>query len=187
MNEPYILILIALILSVGNYFLWWLIFDDEFEQRLQTYQEVLKSQLMKDNEEFVNQMQGIIELDPEAVEVVGFGEKWKEQLGSVNKLRVESETLKDRAVWVYYFSLFSILLSTVGIALPGGIRITESFTLYITAISWWVIVIGLLLMVGLLTLYQLIELKTVPKTQGQPIKNESSISKTLSNLRKRGN
>ncbi len=80
MSEPYILILIALILSVGNYFLWWLIFDDEFEHRLQTYQDALKSQLVKENEEFVNQMQGIIELDPEAIEVVGFGDNWKKQL-----------------------------------------------------------------------------------------------------------
>ena len=185
MSEPYILIIIALVLSVGNYVLWWLIFDDEFEHRIQTYQEVLKSQLMRENEEFVNQMQGIIELDPEAIEVVGFGEKWQQQLGSVNKLRNESEILKDQSVWVYYVSLVAILLATIGIAVPDGIRITQDFTLYVTAISWWVIVGGVLLMVGLLTLYQLIEMKSVPKTQGTPIKNESALSRTLKNLRNR--
>ncbi len=185
MSEPYILIIIALLLSVGNYVLWWLIFDDEFEQRLQTYQGALKSQLVQENEEFVSQMQGIIELDPEAVEVVGFGEKWKERLSSVDKLRGEADVLKDRAVWVYYVSIVSILLSAVGIAVPKGITITQSFTLYITAVSWWVIIVGVLLMIGLLTMYQLIELKSVPKTQGTPIRNESAISKTLSSLRKR--
>ena len=185
MSEPHILIIIALVMSVGNYFLWWLIFDEEFEHRLQTYQEVLKSQLMKENEEFVNQMQGIIELDPEAIEVVGFGEKWQQELGKTNKLRTESELLKDQSVWVYYVSIVAILLAALGIALPEGIRVTQSFTLYITAISWWVIVIGVLLMMGLLTLYQLIELKSVPKTQGTPIKNESAISRVLSNLRNR--
>ncbi len=187
MSEPYILIINALILSVGNYVLWWLIFDDEFEQRIQVYQEALKSQLMKENEDFVNQMQGIIELDPEAIEVVGFGEKWKAQLGSVNKLRNESEILKDQSVWVYYVSLVAILLAAIGIAVPDGIRITQDFTLYITAISWWAIVGGVILMMGLLILYQLIELKSVPKTQGTPIRNESAIAKTLKNLRNRGN
>ena len=186
MSEPYILIVIALILSGGNYFLWWLIFDEEFEHRIQTYQEALKARLMRENEDFVNQMQGIIELDPEAIEVVGFGEKWQTQLESVNKLRDESENLKDQSVWIYYVSIIAILLASLGIAVPGGIRITQNFTLYITSISWWVIVSGVLLMVGLLTLYQLIELKTVPKTQGTPIKNESVISRTISNLRTRG-
>ena len=185
MSEPYILILIALILSAGNYALWWLIFDDEFEHRLQTYQDALKSQLVKENEEFVNQMQGIIELDPEAIEVVGFDEKRQFQLGSANKLRNESEILKDQSVWVYYVSIIAILLAAIGIAVPDGIRITQDFTLYITAISWWIIVGGVLLMMGLLTLYQLIELKSVPKTQGTPIKNESAISRTIANLRNR--
>jgi hypothetical protein len=185
LSEPYILIINALVLSVGNYVLWWLIFDEEFEHRLQTYQKVQKTELVKENEEFVNQMQGIIELDPEAIEVVGFGEKWQQQLGSVNKIRNESEILKDQSVWVYYVSIIAILLAAIGIAVPDGIRITQDLTLYITAISWWIIVGGVLLMMGLLTIYQLIELKSVPKTQGTPIKNESVISRTISNLRNR--
>ena len=185
MSEPYILIVIALLLSVGNYVLWWLLFDEEFDHKLNTYQEVLRSQLVRENEEFVSQMQGIIELDPEAVEVIGFGEKWKEQLEGVDRLRMESEKLKEKVVWIYYVSIFSILVSALGIALPEGIQITQAFTLYITAISWWILVIGVLLMVGLLIMYQLIELKSVPKTEGTPIKNESALSRTLSSLRNR--
>jgi hypothetical protein len=171
---------------VGNYVLWWLIFDEEFEHHLQTYQDAMNSQFMREHEEFGSQMQGIIELDPEALEVVGFGEKRQTQLESGNKLRTQSEALKDRVVFVYYVSLIAILFSTMGIVIPQGIRITQGFTLYFTAISWWIIVIGVFLMVGLLTLYQLIELKSVPKTQGTPIKNESIISRTISNLRNRG-
>ncbi len=186
MSEPYILIFIALLLSVGNYLIWWLLFDEEFDHRLNTYQEVLRGQLVRENEEFVSQMKGIIELDPEAVEVVGFGEKWKEQVSGVDKLRTESESLKEKVVWVYYVSIFSILVSAIGIALPDGIKITQEFTLYITAISWWVVMSGVLLMVGLLVLYQLIEIKSIPKTEGTPIKNESLFSRTLSSLRNRG-
>ena len=185
MTEPSILIVIALLLSIGNYFLWWLIFDDEFEQRVQTYQDALKNRLVRENEEFVSQMQGIIELDPEAAEVVGFGDSWKEQLSSVDRLRIQSESLKDRAVYVYYVSIIAILFAAIGIGVPDGIRITQSFTLYMTAISWWVIISGVLLMLGLLTIYQLLELRTVPKTEGTAIKNESAFSKIISNLRNR--
>ncbi len=185
MSEPYILILIALLLSVGNYVLWWLLFDSEFEHRLSTYHDVLKGQLVQENEEFVSQMQGIIELDPEAVEVMGFGDKWNQQLGRVDKLRNDSEVLRSRVVYVYYVAIASIVFATAGIAIPNGIQITQSFTLYMTAISWWIAVTGVLLMVGLLLIYQLIEIKSVPKTQGKPIKNESVLSRTLSNLRGR--
>ncbi len=109
----------------------------------------------------------------------------EETTGSANKLRNESEILKDQSVWVYYVSIIAILLAAIGIAVPDGLRITQDFTLYITAISWWIIMGGVILMMGLLTLYQLIELKSVPKTQGTPIKNESAISRTISNLRNR--
>jgi hypothetical protein len=185
LTEPYILILIALLVSVGNYSLWWLVFDEEFDRRLQVYQGALKTQLVRENEEFVTQMQGIIELDPEAVEVMGFGDNWKSKLSTVDRLRLQAESLKDRAVYVYYVSIVSILFSTMGIGVPQGIRITQSFTLYFTAISWWVIIASVLLMLGLLLIYQLIELKTVPKPQGKAIKNESLFSKTINNLRER--
>lgn len=186
MSESYILILNALILSMGNYILWWLIFDEEFEHLLETCQDSIKSQHMRENEEIVGQMQGIIELDPEAVGVLDYDEKGPNHFGGANKLRIQSNLLKERVVWVYYVSLIAILFATIGIAIPNGVPITQSFTLYLTAISWWIIIIGVFLMVSLLTMYQLIELKSVPKTQGTPIKNESIISRTISNLRKRG-
>ena len=56
MTEPYILILNALLLSVGNYFIWWLLFDEEFEHRLSTYTEVLE--LDPDNQDASLRLQG---------------------------------------------------------------------------------------------------------------------------------
>ena len=185
MTEPYILIFIAFLVSGGNYFLWLLVFDEAFEQRMHSYQGLLKSQLLEENEEFVNQMEGIIELDPEAVDVIGFGDSWKSKLSTVTNLRLQAESLKDRTVYVYYFSIASILFSAIGIAAPMGIRITQNFTLYFTAISWWIIITSILLMLGLLLIYQLIELKTIPKPNGRAIKNESIFSKIINNLRER--
>ena len=62
MNSPDILILIALLLSGGNYAMWWLLFDDEFDTRLRTFQSTQRNRMMTENEEFFSQMQDIIEL-----------------------------------------------------------------------------------------------------------------------------
>ena len=185
MTEPYILILIALLLSGGNYAIWWLLFDDEFDSRLRTHQSTQRNRMMAKNEEFVSQMQGIIELDPEAMDVVGFGEKWQEKTDGVDRLRHESETLKTRIVWVYYVAILSIILASLGVPMPAGIQITQTFTLYFTALSWWTVMVDLVLMLGLLTNYQIIELRTAPKTEGTTISSDSRFQKVISGLRKR--
>jgi len=166
--------------------MWWLLFDDEFDSRLRTFQSTQRNRMMSENEEFVSQMQGIIELDPEAMDVVGFGEKWQEKIDSVDRLRHESETLKTRIVWVYYVAIFSIVLASLGVTMPAGIQITQTFTLFFTALSWWTVMVGLVLMLGLLTHYQVIELRTVPKTEGTAISGDSGFKKVISGLRKRG-
>lgn len=186
MTEPYILILIALLLSGGNYVMWWILFDEEFDSRLRIYQSTQRNRMMKEDKEFVSKMQGIIELDPEAMDVIGFGEKWQEKIDSVDKLRHESETLKTRIVWVYYVSISAIVLASLGVTMPEGIQITRAFTLYFTALSWWTVIVGLILMLGLLTHYQLIELRTVPKTEGTPISGDSLVQRVISGLRNIG-
>jgi len=90
LTEPYILILNALLLSGGNYAMWWLLFDDEFDTRLRTFQSTQRNRMTTENEEFVSQMKGIIELDPEAIEVDGFGEKRQEKIDGVDRLRQPS-------------------------------------------------------------------------------------------------
>lgn len=185
MIEPYILILLTVIVSVSNFTLWWLLFDDEFTQRLEIYEEAFREQMKRENEEFVNRMKGIIELDPEAVEVAGFGERWREKLDRVSKLREEAQAMRKRTIWVYYFALISILFAAIGTVLPDGVRLTGSFTLFMTAISWWVLVSGVLMMVGLLVHYQLIENKATPRTEGEPIKDNSSVQSFLGGIRKR--
>ena len=186
MTEPYILILNALLLSGGNYAMWWLLFDDEFDTRLRTFQSTQRNRMTTENEEFVSQMQDIIELDPEAMEVVGSEEKWQENIDGVDRLRHESETLKTRIVWVYYAAILSIVFASLGVTMPAGIQITQTFTLYFTALSWWTVMVGLVLMLGLLTHYQLIEMRTVLKTEGTAISGDSVFQKIISGLRKMG-
>ena len=166
---------------MGNFVLWWLLFDEEFDQRIEIYEEAYREQMKRENEEFVEKMQDIIELDPEAAEIAGFGEKWKEKIESVSRLRKEADSMKKHTVWVYYFALAAILFAAVGLALPAGVQLTESFTLYSTAISWWIVVVGVLTMVGLLVHFQLIENKSQPRTEGEVIRDNSSILTTLRN------
>jgi hypothetical protein len=183
LNESYILILSSVILSMGNFVLWWLLFDEEFDQRIEIYYEAYREQMKRENEEFVAKMQDIIDLDPEAVEIAGFGEKWREKLENVNKLRMEADAMRKRVIWVYYFALGAILFAAGGLVVPGGVPVTDSFTLYSKAISWWVLVVGVLTMVGLLVHYQLIENKSQPRTEGEPIRDGSSIQSVIDGLR----
>ena len=186
MIEPYILILIALLLSGGNYAMWWLLFDEDFDSRLRTYQSTQRNRMMREDQEFVIKMQGIIELDPEAIDVIGFGDKWQDKIDSVDKLRHESETLKTRVVWVYYVSIVAIVLASLGVTMPAGIEMTNTVTIYFTALSWWTVVVNLMIMLGLLTHYQLIELRTVPRTEGTPISSDSLTQRVISGLRNFG-
>jgi hypothetical protein len=183
--ESYILILSAVILSVGNFALWWLLFDDEFKQRMEIYEEAFREQMKKENEKFVNTLQPIIELDPEAAEIAGFGDQWRENLQDVSKLREEAQDMRRRTIWVYYFALGTILFASGGLLAPNGIQITSEFTLYITAISWWVLVSGVLAMVGLLVHFQLIENRSIPRTEGEAISDDSAIGSVLGGLRKK--
>lgn len=173
----------AVILSVGNFVLWWLLFDEEFTMRLDIYEEAFREQMKRENEEFVAKMQDIIEIDPESVELAGFGEKWKEKIEKVSKLREEAQNMRRRTVWVYYFALGTILFAAGGLVVPQGVVLSNSFTLYSTAISWWVLVVGVLVMVGLLVHYQLIENKSQPRTEGEPIKDDSSVNNLIGGLR----
>ena len=175
----------AVILSVGNFALWWLLFDDEFNQKMEIYEEAYREQMKKENEKFVNTLQPIIELDPEAVEITGFGDTWRENLQEVSKLREEAQDMRRRTIWVYYFALAAILFASGGLLVPNGIHITNAFTLYITAFSWWILVSGVLAMVGLLVHFQLIENRSMPLTEGEAIKDDSPLGSLFGGLRKR--
>ena len=185
MIEPYILIFISLILSVGNFVLWWLLFNDEFSQRLDIYETAYREQMKRENEEFIAKMGGLMDLDPEAVEVSGFGESWREKLEKAGKLREEASNMRRRTIWVYYFSLGTILFAAIGLVIPQGVPLTDTFTLYPTAISWWTLVVGVLVMVGLLVHYQLIENKSEPRTEGEPIRDDSPVQSVFGGLRKK--
>jgi len=68
------MIFISLILSMGNFVLWWLLFNEEFSQRLDIYETAYREQMRRENEGFVAKMGGLMDLDPEAVEITGFRE-----------------------------------------------------------------------------------------------------------------
>jgi len=70
--------------------------------------------------------------------------------------------------------------------MPAGIELTNTVTVYFTALSWWTVTVGLVIMLGLLTHYQLIELRTVPKTEGTPISGDSLMERVISGLRNFG-
>jgi hypothetical protein len=152
---------------------------------MEIYEDVFKDHMKRENDKFVNTMQGIIELDSEAVEMTGFGDKWNEDLQSVSKLREEAQDMRGRIIWVYYFALATILFASGGLLVSSGIRITSEFTLYITAISWRILVSGVLVMLGLLVHYQLIENRSVPKTEGEAIVDDSPLGSFFSFIRKR--
>jgi len=183
--ESYILILISLIISVGNFVIWWLLFDEDFAQRLEIYETAYREQMKRENEEFVAKMGGIMDLDPEAVEIAGFGESWRQKLEKVSKLRDEANNMRKRTIWIYYFSLGTILFAAIGLVIPQGVSLTDSFTLYPTAVSWWTLVVGVLVMVGLLVHYQLIENKSEPRTEGEPIRDDTPIQSLFGGLRKK--
>lgn len=166
--------------------MWWLLFDEEFDSRLRIYQSTQRNRMMKEDQDFVSKMQGIIELDPEAIDVIGFGDKWQEKIDNVDKLRHESENMKTRIVWVYYVSIVAIVLASLGVTMPAGIEATNTVTIYFTALSWWTVTVGLVIMLGLLTHYQLIEMRTVPKTEGTPISGDSLTERVISGLRNFG-
>ena len=127
-------------------------------------------------------MQDVIDLDSEAVEIAGFGEKWKEKIEAVSKLREETQSRRRRTVLVYYFALGAIVFAAGGLVIPRGIVLSDTFTLYSTAVSWWVLVVGVLVMVGLLVHYQLIENKSQPRTEGEPIRDYSSVQSVINGV-----
>ena len=93
--------------------------------------------------------------------------------------------MRRRTIWVYYFALAAILFASGGLLVPNGIHITNAFTLYITAFSWWILVSGVLAMVGLLVHFQLIENRSMPLTEGEAIKDDSPLGSLFGGLRKR--
>jgi len=157
--EPYILILLAVVMSVSHALIFRLTFDDGFEQRFNSYREAQKGLMVKENQEFVQTMKGIIDLDPEAVEVMGFGEKWKQRLISIDEMKGERERLEKKVHVVYYFTFVSVVFSGGGLVFKEGLGLPLGYILYSTSFSWWILVGGLLAVLYLLLEYQLIERK----------------------------
>lgn len=195
MLEPYVLFLLAVAMSVSHALVFRLSLDDRFEARFESYKEAQRASMVAENEEFVKSMKGIIDLDPEAVEVLGFGEKWKQRLLSIDEMKGERERLEKKVHVVYYFTFVSVVFSGGGLVFKEGLRLPLGYTLYFTSFSWWILLGGLLAMLYLLLEYQLIErkltrIKRTPDERGVRIPSGTgvfgSLTGRLGSLPRRG-
>lgn len=155
--EPYILILLAAAMAVSHFLVFRLVFDDDFESRFAEFRTRQRAILMKENQEFVNGMRGVIELDPESVEASGFGEKWRHKLASIDAVLDRRRELEGRIHVVYFILIASVLTSAAGLGAPNGIMLPLGYVLYVTSFSWWLLLWALMLMLWMLLRYQMID------------------------------
>jgi hypothetical protein len=157
LSEPNILIVIAVIIAAGHYLIFRLAFDQEFEDRFTIYQEQAKQNLLNDNQEFVSTMKGIIELDPEAVEKVGYGDQWKNRLDIIGEMKAEKAKIEGKIYLVYIILILSVLVSSLAFVMPDGIILPFGYNFYFTSVSWWLLVLAILLILYLLLQQYLLE------------------------------
>jgi hypothetical protein len=144
-------------MAISHFLLFRLVFDDEFEERFTGYQNRIKQQLVNGNQEFVSSMRGIIELDPEAVEVGGFGDQWRQGLGIIEEMKEERQELQGRINIVYYVLILSVLVSSIVFWIPNEVALPFGYTFYITSVSWGLLLLALLLIFYLLLQHYLME------------------------------
>jgi len=154
--EPYILILLAVMLAVSHFAVFRLVFDDDFEARFKVYQDRQRIHLMRENEKFVSSMQNVMELDPESVEASGFGEKWRHKLASIDEVVERRRELEGKVHITYYVLIASVLASAAALSVPGGVPLPFDTILYVTSFSWWLLLGALLWMMWLLLRYQMV-------------------------------
>ncbi len=154
MIEPYILILLTVILAVCHFAVFRVVFDDDFDARFRVYQDRQRSLLVRENEEFVSSMQGTIDLDPESVEASGFGEKWRHKLASIDEVLERRRELEGKVHMTYYVLIASVLTSAAALSALGGVPLPFDNVLYFTSFSWWLLLGALLYMMWLLLRYQ---------------------------------
>jgi hypothetical protein len=154
--EPYILILLAVMLAVSHFAVFRLVLDDDFEARFKVYKDRQRNQLMRENEEFVSSMQNAMELDPESLEASGFGERWRHKLASIDEVVERRRELEGKVHITYYVLIGSVLTSAAALSVPGGVPLPFNTVLYVTSFSWWLLLGALLWMMWLLLRYQMV-------------------------------
>ena len=154
--EPYILILLAVTLAVCHFAVFRLVLDDDFEARFSVYQDRQRSLLVRENEEFVSSMQGVIDRDPESVEASGFGERWRHRLASIDEVLERRRELEGKIHLTYYVLIASVLFSSAALTAPNGIPLPFDTILYVTSFGWWLLLAALLWMMWLLLRCQMV-------------------------------
>ncbi len=153
MSEPQILVALSALTAVSHAALFHLLFED-FGPRLDLFQTFQRRSMVAENQEFVSSMSGVIEVDPEAAEVVGFGEQWRRKLTFIDSLHDQRQALSLSIANVYYVLIISIFLAAIGQIYPMGVTLPYRGTIYFTSLSWWLLLAGLLLMLYYLFQYQ---------------------------------
>jgi hypothetical protein len=111
MNEAFILILESMIVAMINFFVFSLIFKDDFDLRFNRYQGRVKNLMAQESNRLVETMKPIIELDPDAVERIGFGDKWRSMIEALNKVKKDKLSFEALIKKVYYPVIGSVAVS----------------------------------------------------------------------------
>jgi hypothetical protein len=180
LNESYVLILNAVVLSVGNFALWWTLFDEQFIERLNFSEKIYHDRLKQGGSEQLESLN-----DPnDVLQNITATDNMTENSLIKNTILNEARALQKRTIWVYYFALGAILFATIGLLIPKGI-VFSNLTVYVTSLSWWILVIGVLCMLGLLINYQLIEHEIIKPPEGERIKGYTGLKSLMDLIRRK--
>lgn len=180
MNESYVLILNAVVLSVGNFALWRLLFDENFVERLNFSEIIYTDQVNNVDSKQADDLDDSNNVIQDYIKP----ENMIENSNLIKKrVSIEARALQQRTIWVYYFTLGVILFATVGLLIPKGVVISSASTIYMTSISWWILVSGVLCMLGLLVHFQLIEQKMSKPAEGERIRGNTGIKSLIDLLK----
>lgn len=157
MIEAYILVVLTLVLTVGHFLLFHIVLKSDYETKLRRYQAFMKNRLYEVNKEFVDKMQDIIELDPEAIELLGFGDIWRRSLASIQEIDKRTKKIWRDQLYVYIVILPALFSAVAALLWPAPIKMPSGYRLYLTSVSWWFILFTFLAMIVILARYQKIE------------------------------
>jgi len=155
--EAYILVVLTLVLTIGHFLLFQIVLKSDYETKLRRYQAFMKNRLYEINKEFVDKMQDIIELDPEAIELLGFGDTWRRSLASIQEIDKRTKKIWRDQLYVYIVILPALFSAVSAILWPAPIKMPSGYRLYFTSISWWFILFTFIAMIVILARYQKIE------------------------------
>ena len=184
MIEAYILVVITLVLTIGHFLLFHIVLRSDYETKLRRYEAFMKNRLYEVNKEFVDKMQDIIELDPEAIELLGFGDTWRRSLASIQEIDRRTKKIWHDQLYVYLVIIPALMSAVSALLWPAPMVLPSGYRLYFTSVSWWFILFTFIAMIIILTRYQKIEnlLSKSVIVNNNDTENENNNKNPLSSL-----